>query len=239
MGLVETNAIVLKNYSLSESDKIVLFLTQNHGLVRGVAKGARRLKSRFGSGLEPLSIVTLGYFEKEQRELVSINNVELQESHFTKASNVNLLTRFSYLIGLLTEFLPPNDPDEVLFRMTRACLVAVETNNLDFITIYFEIWLLKQSGYLPSFSKCFKCDKTFDASDNQIFTNLFEVACFNCVKKEGKRVIQARERSIIRQIMNLSPEKFCLLAFENNYSEDIEQISAITQHIISNTIGNK
>lgn len=239
MGLVETNAIVLKNYSLSESDKIVLFLTQNHGLVRGVAKGARRLKSRFGSGLEPLSIVTLGYFEKEQRELVSINNIELQESYFVKASNVSLLTRFSYLIGLLTEFLPPNDPDEVLFRMTRACLVAVETHNLDFITIYFEIWLLKQSGYLPNFSKCFKCDTVFNASDNQIFTNLFEVACFNCIKKEGKRLIQARERIIIGQIMKLSPAEFCLIAADKGYDEDIARISSITQLIISNTIGIK
>jgi DNA repair protein RecO (recombination protein O) len=237
MGLCETNAIVLRNYYLSESDKIVLFLTQNYGLIRGVAKGARRLKSRFGSGLEPLSIVTLGYFEKEQRELVSINNVELQESYFTKASDFGLLTRFSYLIGLLTEFLPPNDADEILFRMTRACLVAVEPDNLDFITIYFEVWLLKQSGYLPNFTKCFKCDTVFGASDNQIFTTSFEVACFNCVKKEGKCVIQANERVIINQIMKLSPADFCI--FAKNFVHDIQNLSAVTQIIISNVIGKK
>ncbi len=69
MGLVETEGMILKTYSLAEADKIIVLLTQNEGLVRGVAKGAKRLKSRFGGGLEPFSIVNLTYFQKEEREL--------------------------------------------------------------------------------------------------------------------------------------------------------------------------
>ncbi len=72
MGLVETEGLVLKSYSLAEADKIVVLLTQNEGLVRGVAKGAKRLKSRFGGGLEPFSVVQISYFQKEERELVSL-----------------------------------------------------------------------------------------------------------------------------------------------------------------------
>ena len=59
MPLIETESIILKTYNLAEADKIVLFLTRDHGVLRGVAKGAKRLKSRFGSGLEPFSIVML------------------------------------------------------------------------------------------------------------------------------------------------------------------------------------
>jgi DNA repair protein RecO (recombination protein O) len=59
MPLVETESLILKSYSLAEADKIVVFLTQDQGLVRGVAKGAKRLKSRFGGALEPFSIVDL------------------------------------------------------------------------------------------------------------------------------------------------------------------------------------
>ncbi len=67
MGLVDTEGIILKTYSLAEADKIVVLLTQNEGLVRGVAKGAKRLKSRFGGGLEPFSIISISYFQKEER----------------------------------------------------------------------------------------------------------------------------------------------------------------------------
>jgi DNA repair protein RecO (recombination protein O) len=237
MGLVETDAIVLKNYSLSESDKIVLFLTQKNGLIRGVAKGARKLNSRFGSGLEPLTVVSLAYFEKEQRELVSINSVELRTSYFSKISDYSTLKRFSYLIELLTEFLPPNDSDEILFRMTKACMQAAESTNLDFITIYFEVWLLKQSGYFPNLSKCFNCNKEFSASDNQFYTNTFEIICFNCQNKKVVKMISANERATVGKILKLSPMDFSVFAV--GYIKEIQNLSLLTQSIISNTIGKK
>ena len=53
MSLIETESIILRSYNLAEADKIVVLLTRDHGVVRGVAKGAKRLKSKFGSGLEP------------------------------------------------------------------------------------------------------------------------------------------------------------------------------------------
>jgi DNA repair protein RecO (recombination protein O) len=237
MGNFETNAIVLKNYALSESDKIVLFLTQKHGLIRGVAKGARRLNSRFGSGLEPLSVVQLSYYEKEQRELVSIQTVELKESFFEKASDFQLLSRFSYLISLLTEFLPPNDPDDVLFRMMRACLREVNLANLEKITLYFEVWILKQSGYLPNFSICGSCGIDLNASDNVFFTKGFEVICKNCESSSGKRLLSVSERRIISRILKTSPADFSLA--ENDNQSEFENISEILQSIISNVIGKK
>ncbi len=61
MGLVETEAFVLRTYRLAEADKIVVCLTRDAGVVRGVARGARRLKSRFGAGLEPCTLVSLSF----------------------------------------------------------------------------------------------------------------------------------------------------------------------------------
>ncbi len=82
MSLIETEGLILKSYPLAEADKIVLLLTERQGLVRGVAKGAKRLKSRFGGALEPFSIVDITYFQKEERELVSIRQIELKKSFF-------------------------------------------------------------------------------------------------------------------------------------------------------------
>jgi DNA repair protein RecO (recombination protein O) len=59
MGLVETQAIVLQTYKLADADKIVLCMTEKSGLVRGVARGARRLKSKFGASLEPFTLINL------------------------------------------------------------------------------------------------------------------------------------------------------------------------------------
>ena len=48
--------------------------------MRGVASGARRTKSRFGSTLEMFSYVRIWFYERETRDLVRINQCELIES---------------------------------------------------------------------------------------------------------------------------------------------------------------
>lgn len=45
-------ALVIRSYDFGEADRVIVLLTRNHGLVRGVAKGVRRAKSRFGSRLQ-------------------------------------------------------------------------------------------------------------------------------------------------------------------------------------------
>src|ERR1700726_3085912 len=80
MPLKESEAIVLRGYPLGEGDRLVSFLDRQAGRIRGVARGARLPKSRFGSTLELLSYIRIWYFERETRELVRINQCELLET---------------------------------------------------------------------------------------------------------------------------------------------------------------
>jgi DNA repair protein RecO (recombination protein O) len=73
-------ALILRTYKLGEADRIVVFLTRDRGKKRGVAKGARRPRSRFVGALEPLTEVRVAYFEKEGRELVGLNYAETVRS---------------------------------------------------------------------------------------------------------------------------------------------------------------
>lgn len=45
-------AFVVRTHDLGEADQIIVLLTREHGIVRGVAKGVRRTKSRFGARLD-------------------------------------------------------------------------------------------------------------------------------------------------------------------------------------------
>src|SRR3954468_17414541 len=117
MPLIETESLVLKSYNLAEADKIVVLLTHDHGIVRGVAKGAKRLKSRFGSGLEPFTEVRASYFQKDNVELVSLQGTELVNSNFAAASDPDFLKSLAFLADLLISLTPPHDPNEDLYRM--------------------------------------------------------------------------------------------------------------------------
>ena len=76
MPLYTSDALILRTYSLGESDRIVVFLTRDRGKKRGVAKNARQSRRRFGGALEPMTCGRVAYFEKERRDLVSLNYVE-------------------------------------------------------------------------------------------------------------------------------------------------------------------
>lgn len=70
-------AIVLGGHKLGEADRIIVLLTRSHGLVRAVAKGVRRTKSRFGSRLEPFMYVDVQCHVG--RSLDVVTQVELRE----------------------------------------------------------------------------------------------------------------------------------------------------------------
>ena len=80
MPLYTADALILRTYKLGEADRIVVFLTRDRGKKRGVAKGARRQRSRFVGALEPLTEVRVAYFESERRELVGLNYAETVRS---------------------------------------------------------------------------------------------------------------------------------------------------------------
>ena len=239
MGLVDTEGITLKTYSLAEADKIVVLLTQNEGLIRGVAKGAKRLKSRFGGGLEPFSIINISYFQKEERELVSIGQIELVKSYFENASNPHFFQKFAYLVELLIEFAPPHDPNERLYRMAKVCLETAAKNpeSLESIALYFELWILRLGGYLPVWNQCDDCKKNLDGDADANLQINFQMLCQQCQKSRGNRTISSNQRRIFMMAQKVSPEKF--VEFSDGFEKDVREVSSILRRLISNILGKE
>lgn len=239
MAIIESESLILKSYPLAEADKIVVFLTQEHGLVKGVAKGAKRLKSRFGGALEPFSIVNLTYYQKEERELVSISNIELHKSYFSNAVKPEFLQKFAYLSELLLEFAPPNEPNQRLYRMTRVCLetASKQPDSLESIVLYFELWLLRLAGYLPDWKNCEVCQRELLNHEGANLQLNFQLLCQTCLKSRHKILVSGFERQIFLIAQTLSPHNFVEFALEKK--DEVRGISAILKRIISHILGKE
>jgi DNA repair protein RecO (recombination protein O) len=160
MPLEQSEAIILRTFHVGEQDKIVVFFSKDKGIVKGIAKGARKFGNRFGSGLEPLSHVKLHYYEKEHKDLVVLNNCDLIESHFDLQRDVDRAFILSYFSELIEEFIPSREKDDTLFRLLDSTLKAMKAGgDLDLLGAYFEVWILKINGFLPSFKNCRRCRK--------------------------------------------------------------------------------
>jgi DNA repair protein RecO (recombination protein O) len=171
--LFTADALVLRTYKLGEADRIVVFLTRDRGKKRGVAKGARRPRSRFTGTLEPLTEARVAYFEKERRELVGLNYVEPLRSPLTLcgpsgaapasaeapagkeagpylSARTDALGYVGYFAELLDEWAQEADADERLYRLGAAMLEALGAGApVEPLARYFEYWLLRLQGVYP------------------------------------------------------------------------------------------
>ncbi|MBP6004764.1 MAG: DNA repair protein RecO [Pyrinomonadaceae bacterium] len=239
MSLIETESLILKSYNLAEADKIVVLFTHDHGVVRGVAKGAKRLKSKFGSGLEPFSIIKVTYFEKEVVELVSIQKVELVKSYFRAASDPDFLHKFSYLSDILLALSPPHDPNETLYRMVKACLETADNDlsSLLAVGVYFEMWLLRLNGLMPDWAHCGECRRTFDEAESADLTANYHLLCVNCRRSASPIAFDGRHREIISAVQRTSPADFAK-KFAGSKKE-LDDLSIVLKRLLSHAIGRE
>jgi DNA repair protein RecO (recombination protein O) len=151
--LYTADALVLRTYKLAEADRIVVFLTRDRGKKRGVAKGARRQRSRFVGALEPMTEVRVAYFEKERRELVGLNYAETLRSPLASAAAAasdSLLEHVGYFAELLDECAQDADADDRLYRLGASLLDAFAAGApAEPLARYFEYWLLRLQGVYP------------------------------------------------------------------------------------------
>ena len=199
MGTINSEAMVLRTYDLAEADKIAVCFTRDFGVIRCVARGARRLKSRFGAGLEPFTLIHLSYFEKEGRELVTLRHLEITHSFFKLSGSVEVVGGMAYMSELVMAFSPPHEPNEKMYRMVLACLDVIEKtpDDLTMVLRYFEGWMLRLTGFFAVIGNCSSCGEKF-IDDARIYLDAhLEQLCQRCGKGVGWKILPEVRRQLL------------------------------------------
>ena len=182
MPLLESDAIILKTYPLGEADRIVAFFSREHGKVRGVANGARKMKNRFGASLEPLTHSRIQFFEKENRDLVRIQSAEILDSPMRLYEDYDRAVFAGELVDLTDRFLPEHQPHDAVFRLVLVMLQAVLAEcPLNIAACYFEVWMLRLAGVFPDLFRCSVCSRPLDLiEERHLARGLQAVLCEGC-----------------------------------------------------------
>lgn len=232
MALVNTDAIVLRTYNLAEADRIAVCLTRSAGLVRAVARGARRMKSRFGAALEPFTLIRLAFYEKENRELVSISHAEILKSHFNLAAELEASEVLAYMGELVAEFAPPHEANEKLFRMVAACVEALEAarGSSRLVLRYFEVWLLRLAGLFPDVRSCAECGARLGEDDPAWLDVEVNPHCQQCSRGPATRLLPETQQSVMAT-QHLSPVDFAS-TFKGLSDQAEAQLAELTHRLI-------
>lgn len=192
----ETEAIILRTFSLGEADRLVSFFGRSSGRMRGVAAGARRLKNRYGSTLEILSHVQLWYVERETRDLVRIQQCELLESFHKAQSDYALSTGLAVVSEVAEQVLPEHETADAMFRLLLLTVREIErAGSWQVPLAYFAFWTVRLGGYLPQFDQCAKCGAAFGEQSAYHAPWEAGLLCEKC-KRPGMRPLQSEGRRL-------------------------------------------
>jgi DNA repair protein RecO (recombination protein O) len=209
VAIYETDAIILKTYELSDADRIAVLLTRDHGLIRAVAKGAKRSRSKFGGALEFLTEARASFFQKEGQELASFRAVEIEMSSFQLASDPLIQQEMAYLMDLLILLTAPAEPNDKLFRLVKALIAALREDNssLFYLRLYFKLWLLKLAGYMPELNRCHSCRGILGEDSDSSMSSDLRILCSNC--RAAPEPTRSAALKLARNALRRSPSEYC------------------------------
>jgi DNA repair protein RecO (recombination protein O) len=196
MPLRRVSAIVLRTYRVGEADKIVVFFSREMGKLRGIAKGARRARSRFGGSLEIGNEVELTFFEKEGRDLPSVDRCDIVRSRFSRLGDPILATTLGYITDLADAFLPERETNQRAYRLLRAAIGSLSSAEVaETRARYFEAWLLRLSGLYPLRHTCPSCGKPLHSEGAWFSFDERHLTCRNCREREPSARAEGQTRS--------------------------------------------
>jgi len=149
---------LLKSLSYGESDLIVTFYTLEFGKLKGIAKGAKRSKKRFANVFEPFSLVELNFSRKNRDGLAFIESCDIIDHYTLIRQDLEKTLTASYFIELADHFSREEKSNENLFMLLHDFLDWLSRENVsDAAVRFFEMRLLKVTGFEPALAACVRC----------------------------------------------------------------------------------
>lgn len=172
MPLYRDEAIVIRAFPLGEADRIVVLLTKQHGKVRAVAKGVRRLKSRFGGRLEPLMRVDVLLAQGKSLDVVS-QAVSIAAyageicADYTSYEYANVMLEVVDLLvsnEYTDEYMREYQDTAGQYRLLSAALSSLSKHKHapDAIGMSYVLRAMSIAGWSPRLQACVVCGKNED-----------------------------------------------------------------------------
>ena len=248
-----TDAINLKSYNLSESDKIMVMYSRDRGLIRGVAKGVKKPKSKLGARMDLL--VANKLMLHKGRNLDTISQAEALNTFKATRRNMAKIFYFMYISEVVNNFGVEDYPcSAVIFDLLYEALNTISHAD-DKIQILnavlkFQLKMMRVSGFSLELDKCLCCGKPIE-NENMFFSGrLGGVVCKECNSHYGltdvmhyklrdfMSVLANSEFDVISVYEEKANEKICLVCFEllksyiNSHSVKKFNSTAILQEVV-------
>jgi DNA repair protein RecO (recombination protein O) len=153
MALYKTNAIIIGRHNFGEADRVMVLLTPDRGVIRAVAKGVRRIKSKLAGHLE--------LFCESELMLAEGRNMDVLTSarliHHTSIADDYDKMKLAYLISEMVGRLGSDGEHPGLYELVQQANAALTEKPDAVLELWFKLRLLDRLGYRPELGACMIC----------------------------------------------------------------------------------
>ena len=225
-----TDAINLKSYNLSESDKIIVMYSKEKGLIKGIAKGAKKPKSKLGARMDTLVANTV--MLRKGRNFSTICQAESLNTFKQTRTDLDKIFYSMYVAEVVNSFGLEDDPSSgVIYDLLYKALSAVANsgNKVEILltVIKFQLKMMAEAGFSLEFDTCLNCRRQTHGQTVYFVPELGGVICPDCagVVPYPKKQMPAKlceffkqmainDFDVIGEFEQKANEKVCEVTFE-------------------------
>ena len=205
-------SIILASYDSNEFDRIYTLYTLEQGLMRAVAKGARKPAAKLAAHLEPVTLSEV--YVARSRGMGQITSAITLESFESAKKKFETLKEIFGIFDFFKKFFSEEEKDERIFSMLREFLELADQRggkdweNREKILVESFWWkLFDLLGQKPEVLKCVKCQGKIPARQDKKFDiPRGGVLCPNCALRQQEEKLPVSDNQI----------KFLRLIFSNS-----------------------
>jgi len=181
MAVHRSEAVVLSRRNLGEADRLVEFYSRDFGKVRGVAKGARRPRSRLAGALEPPTLGALVFFDTGRSDLVRIDHFDTIEPFVRVREDLVRLGAAAWALESVTRLTAERDPQPALFGLVlRALRAMAGRGRPERAAACFALRAMDLLGHRPRLDRCVGCGRAHPFPDAGLDVTAGGLVCGEC-----------------------------------------------------------
>lgn len=200
-----TDAINLKSYNLSESDKIIVMYSKDKGLIRGVAKGVKKPKSKLGARMDLLVANTL--MLHKGKNLDTICQADVLNTFNKTRQDIDKIFYSMYVTEVVSNFGTEEDPSSeaiynILYKALNSISSAENKVEIMLAVIKFQLKMMIETGFAIEFDTCLCCHNHVGADTMYFVPHIGGIVCKNCAEKiyYNKKQMPYKLRDFFKQM---------------------------------------
>ena len=187
-----TEGVVVRQRDIGEADRLLWIITPDYGIIRSVARSARKPGSKLGGHIDLLRHVSLSM--RTGRTLDQVSQVETISGFVPLRQDLVRASTGSYVAELAERFSVEGGPNRQLFELLVSVLGYLQTTSrTQRLPRWFELRLLSISGFMPELYACVDCGGELVQGDHVFSSERGGVVCPECRSAGGDVLLPASE----------------------------------------------